>query len=348
MRSAISSMSTSPSEPLLIRGTWFDGHSARGIAAVLRAGPAEQCLLDMEAGQRVTALAELVVSARIGQIPRRLTLADGSYFETADNDAIDRLMADRAPVSGWVPWLERQWQVALLSLLGVAVISGLVVTVGLPWLAERIAAALPETVDKQLGKGVLGTLDEHWLLPSTLSPQRQQALQGLFAKVTANSSPGIQWQLQLRDAKSLGANAFALPGGTVVMTDPLVKLANNDEELLSVLAHEAGHVQRRHGVRQLVQGLGVSALAMVVLGDVSSITSLASAAPVLLQAGYSRDMEREADTLSRLWLTRHGIPQQRFDDLLCRLASSRLEQQDRRYDYFASHPAVSERAHCQS
>ncbi len=347
MRSATSSMSISPSDLPLIQGTWFDGRSARACAAALRPQSADLCWLEAEAQQCEVFLTEVSVSARIGQIPRRLTFADGSYFETADNDGIDVLMAARGSSRGWVSWLERQWKVALLALLGVAGICILLVTVVLPRLATRIADAVPTSVDAQIGAGVLRTLDGRLLLPSTLSPQRQKQLQTQFAAVTADSSPGTAWQLQLRDAKSIGPNAFAFPGGTVVMTDQLANLAQNDEELLSVLAHEAGHVYRRHGLRQLVQGLGISALAMIVLGDVSSITSLAGAAPALLQASYSRDMEREADAYSRDWLNRHGIPPQRFDDLLCRLAASDTHSNAKNTaDYFASHPAVSDRAHC--
>jgi predicted Zn-dependent protease len=85
-----------------------------------------------------------------------------------------------------------------------------------------------------------------------------------------------------------------------------------------------------------------------VFGDVTSLSKLSGAAPALLQARYSRDMEREADVYARDWLNRHSIRQQRFDDLLCRLAAKHNDERDALNDYFASHPAVSDRAHCQS
>jgi hypothetical protein len=159
-------MSISPSDLPLIQGTWFDGRSARACAAALRPQSADLCWLEAEAQQREVVLIEVSVSARIGQIPRRLTFADGSYFETADNDGIDVLMAARGSSRGWVPWLERQWKVALLALLGVAGICILLVTVVLPRLATRIADAVPTSVDAQIGAGVLRTLDGRLLLPS--------------------------------------------------------------------------------------------------------------------------------------------------------------------------------------
>ena len=76
------------------------------------------------------------------------------------------------------------------------------------------------------------------------------------------------------------------------MTHELVELAKTDDELVSVLAHEVGHVRGRHALRQLLQAAGVSALAVALLGDVSSISALLSAAPALLHAKHSRDCDR--------------------------------------------------------
>ena len=92
----------------------------------------------------------------------------------------------------------------------------------------------------------------------------------------------------------IGPNAFALPGGTLVLTDALVELVQGDEAvIIGVLGHELGHVLHRHGLRLLVQAGVIAALSSVVLGDFST---LLAGAPVLLgQASYSRDAEREAD-----------------------------------------------------
>jgi len=313
---------------------------------VLRPLPQGGCRLEWDGTQTDVDLATARFSARIAHITRRISFANGGYFETADNDGIDQLLAALRQPRSWVQWLERQWPVALLSLVLVVGISVWTVTSGLPWLAGRIANHIPPSVDAALGGGVLQILDGQLLQPSTLSAQRQQELQQQFAAVIPQNRSDYRWQLQLRDGQSIGANAFALPGGTVVMTDQLVDLSRHDEELVSVMAHEAGHVLRRHGVQQLVQGVGVSALATVVFGDVTSLSTLTGAAPALLQARYSRDMEREADVYARDWLSRHAIPQQRFDDLLCRLAAKHNDERDALNDYFASHPAVSDRAHC--
>jgi Zn-dependent protease with chaperone function len=87
-------------------------------------------------------------------------------------------------------------------------------------------------------------------------------------------------------------NAFALPGGSIVFLDGLVKMAPNDDALVGVFAHEFGHVKHRHGLRTLLRTAAISAVAAWYFGD---FTSLASAAVVLSQLSYTRDFETQAD-----------------------------------------------------
>lgn len=101
----------------------------------------------------------------------------------------------------------------------------------------------------------------------------------------------------------------------------------------------------------LLQSAGVVALALAVLGDLSSASALAAAVPAaLIQAQHSRDSEREADAFARIWLHARGLPEAHFDAVLCR-----LEQWQRRelgpdppahFGYLASHPPTAERARC--
>ena len=151
---------------------------------------------------------------------------------------------------------------------------------------------------------------------------------------------------EFRNSESIGANAFALPSGIVVMTDDLVKLAKSDEEIIAVLAHEIGHVRGRHALRQLLQAAGISALAVALLGDVSSISGILSGAPALLHAKHSRDFEREADTFARQWLREHDIDETKFDAILCRMTKSAGQSETEAIDYFSSHPPTDERVRC--
>jgi Zn-dependent protease with chaperone function len=89
-------------------------------------------------------------------------------------------------------------------------------------------------------------------------------------------------------------NAFAAPGGVVVVHSGLIRAADSPDELAGVLAHEVAHAELRHGLRAMVQSLGFRALLSVALGDLSG-GKLEAAVANLTELRFSRDAEREAD-----------------------------------------------------
>jgi len=328
-----------------IQGQYFDAQQSRRRVAELRKaddGRMTLCVGDVE---QDVALQALHVSARIGNIPRKLTFPDGAVFETPDNDAIDALLPAHQQGSAWVHRLEQRWRIALGALAAIAVFTALFLRFGIPWTAHRVADLLPPRIDAAIGAQTLQILDNGLLKPSTLPAARQAQLRQLFARVTGDRADGHVYRLELRDSKTLGPNAIALPAGIVIMTDQLVALSQHDEELAAVLAHEVGHVRGRHALRQLLQSAGISAMAVVLLGDMTSLSALTGAVPLLLQARNSRDFEREADAYSRRWLDAEGIPARRFDDILCRLSAKHGESGSG-FAYLSTHPATTERARC--
>ncbi len=345
-------MSTSGSETVLIHGVCFPaGRSASRPARIAVDAPG---IVRLEVDgdgthSRLTPLADVVVSDRIGSVPRRVRFADGTVFETLDNDAIDAaLVAVGRPV-GWVHWLEQRWPVAAGALVAVAMIAVLFVQFGVPAMADYAARNLPVSVDRRLGAETLTMLDRAVFEPTRLPVARQAQLRTHFARVVRGSEPGHGYRLELRASPRLGPNALALPSGIIVMTDELVELAEHDEELIAVLAHEVGHVRGRHALRHVLQTAGVSAIAFAILGDVSSVSALATAVPVLLQAKHSRDFEREADAYAKRWMAAEGIAEHRFDDILCRMTKRLSPGPDGELSqYLSTHPATDERARCSS
>lgn len=165
---------------------------------------------------------------------------------------------------------------------------------GVPALADATLAVLPESIDAQVGTLAFEQIEARWLEPSKLPAAQQQALCAAFEDALRRAAPdAAPWRLEFR-ASDIGPNAFALPGGTIVMTDELVRLVEGDEAVIvGVLAHEYGHVRGRHGMRQLVQASLLGAATSLAFGDFSG---LLAAAPALLGTlGYSRELEREAD-----------------------------------------------------
>src|SRR5690606_9814722 len=148
------------------------------------------------------------ISSRLGNTPRMLRFADGGSFETADNAAVDRLLGGR----NLAHRLESRLRYVLLGVLVTVLFVWGGVRYGIPALAEGVAFALPESVSRQVGQGVLELLDEQILFPSELPAPEQARLRARFAPLLARA--GVPIRLEFRKAAAqIGANAFALPSG---------------------------------------------------------------------------------------------------------------------------------------
>jgi Zn-dependent protease with chaperone function len=325
-----------------IAGRLYSGSSTAALAATLELGADAVVRLRWAAGERSAPLTEVEISDRIGDIPRRVRFADGALFETADNAALDAALTPLRAL-GWlhrVGALERHWRTAAAALLAALALALGFARYGAPALAALGARVLPTWIEDTLGAQSLALLDRTLLEPSQLPEPRRRRLAEAFAEL-AQPEPGqSRVRLEFRAAAALGANAFALPAGILVITDPLIELAERDEEILAVLAHELGHARGRHSLRLIMQNAGLSALALALFGDLGSVSSLLAALPM---ARHSRELEREADGFARGWLQRHAIDPRHFDAILCRLARG---AGDSALAFLDSHPPTAERADC--
>jgi Zn-dependent protease with chaperone function len=329
----------------VITGRYLDGQTAKSVPATLEFGDGLISIRGIDQPFSI-ALPHVKVSDRIANVTRRIRVPNGGVFETEDNDAVDRA-CERAGIAtraGFVHWLESRWPVALASMAAVVLIAAGFLRWGVPAITQWVAESLPAEVDAAIGSGTLKMLDEYAFYESQLPEARQSELRQRFSRMTEPLDDGHRYELHFRGGGVLSANAFALPSGIVVMTDELVELAESDDELVAVLAHEVGHVRGRHALRQMLQAAGVSAMAMALFGDVSSVSGVLGAAPVLLQAKHSRDFELEADGFARRWLRDHGIPEARFDSILCRMSAGNDENAE--LSFLATHPPTNERADC--
>lgn len=290
--------------------------------------------------------AELRISRRVGNTTRRIHFPNGGVCEVADNDAIDLwLKNDAVGVERWVHGLEHRWRYALAALLIVGVGVWAVIRYGIPVAAERVARAIPTEVDDRIGRETLALLDKTVFTASNLPVEKRQEIRAEFMRIVSELPDARRYELEFRLGQELGANALALPSGIVVITDELILLAANTDEIVAVLAHEVGHVANRHALRMLLQSSAGALVMFCLLGDLSSISSLASGVPaMLLHARYSRTLESEADAYSYAWLRQHNIAAHHFGDILQRLEKEHGGDDSAALSYFASHPATEERA----
>jgi predicted Zn-dependent protease len=123
-----------------------------------------------------------------------------------------------------------------------------------------------------------------------------------------SSIPDKRYAFQVYIIEDPTINAFALPGGYVVLHTGLLLAAESAEEVLGVLAHEISHVTLQHGIRKLLDSLGLLLIIKAVLGDQSGIgAELINNGAFLLNRKFSREFEREADETGYLYLVNARI-----------------------------------------
>ncbi|HYR36256.1 MAG TPA: M48 family metallopeptidase [Burkholderiales bacterium] len=325
----------------VIQAVYFDGKTSARHPVTLLASGGRIKVVGADVGLEFDA--RLVRrSLRIGDTPRWLYLPGGGACVTNDNAAIDRITRDKRYEKLLHRWESRPHYAAAAVLLVVAML-WLLIDRGVPAAVERIAEHMPVEAEATLGRQTLQSLDERLMQPSQLPASRQAALRDKFADLAAKAGNTSPYRLEFRHTY-LGANAFALPAGIIVLTDGLVDLAKTDDEILGVLAHELGHVRGRHTLRRLLEGSATALIIAGVTGDIASTTSLAAAAPaLLLQTHYSRDNEREADAFAVQAMKSAQIDPAYFARILVR-----LEAIGRRGpgipSFISTHPETAERA----
>ncbi len=367
-----------------LKAHWFDGRSSRARPAALElipsaAGPSLR-LQALDDGQSVELPHDQVGwperwSAK--RMPVRVTVDLGGHgsLQIEDVSAWQDMLTSagrRAPMA-------ERMQTQLRVLMAALVIAGIGIWAfyrwGTPWAAEQIARHVPLAWEQTLTRKAMTEIDASFLKPSKLAPDRQSELRAGFAQLAGLIDPadkdlrpyrGYTPALQLEFRSGMPANAFALPGGTIVMTDAMVEEAARsnagDTALLGVLAHEIGHVEHRHTTRMVVEqgilnvGLGLA------LGDVSSVISFSSS--LLTGLAYRRNHETEADCYAVAMMRKAGLPTKPMTDLMLSIeraattgkpghensATAASEQAPEKagpsgdLGWLSTHPATAERA----
>lgn len=359
----------------MIKGFYFNGKSSTKSEAILYVDGIGQYRLENDTSFNGE-FSELEISSRIGNTARYISFPDGSQFETQDNDAVDEFVRkfSKNSSSGLIHKLESTKSIIISTIIGVVLFAWIFVQFGIPRFSNQIAMMLPDNIPKLLGQGVLESMDKHILSPSELSKTRQRELQTLFDDLKSKIGNLEFIHLELRKGGKLSANAFALPDGTIVFTDEIVNLAENLDEIEAIMLHEIGHIEHRHAIRSVIQKFSLALFVMVVTGDVTTSSSVITALPVVLvEAGFSQDMEWEADTFALNKMQQYDVDPIHFANMMtklaayhkktlkskdeCKNAEKKLECEKQQktentkssedensiFDYLSTHPPTSER-----
>lgn len=309
-----------------MQGIYYDGNTSRGLKAHLEVLNTDShfCIHiereDASFEQIALNYPDLNIESRLGDTPREISFGKGQLFITEDSDAVDEMIMGYGGTSSHSLLHRFESHLPLIvfsTVITIALIwSG--VTVGIPKAAEAIAYQMPNFSTKQFGS-TLDLLDRTLFDPSKLNAIRQQEIRRLAAPYF-ESFKHLNPVMEFRSG--MGANALALPGGEIVFTDELVKLTENDEQLLAVLFHELGHLKYRHLIRRALQDSMVTILVILVTGDIDTIDLLTGLPTLILDLSYSREFEREADSFALKQMNNFEIPLEQFSRIMQSLEDS--------------------------
>ncbi|MDX5419047.1 MAG: M48 family metallopeptidase [Hymenobacteraceae bacterium] len=204
---------------------------------------------------------------------------------------------------------------------------------GVPALADRVAMFFPVSYERQLGEQLYLKMLQGY----QVDDEKTAALNEYINELNTGSDSPITAAVVNTDE----VNAFAIPGGYVVVYEGILDKMEHHEELAALLGHELAHVQKRHSLRALTRSLSYYMLASLLFGDVSGVAAvLVDNASALRNLEYSRSLELEADREGLELLRRNGLNQQGMVMLMERLQSA---SESEMLAFFSTHPNTKDR-----
>lgn len=205
---------------------------------------------------------------------------------------------------------------------------------GLPWLAGAVAARFPTSAEIKMGD----TMYENMIRAYEVDDQLTAKLNDFTKAIDFKTN----YPIRVTVVTENDANAFALPGGNIVVFEGILRKMKTKEELAALLAHEVSHVHYRHSLRNIFRSLGGYLFLSLLLNDINGIvTILADNSNALANLTYSRELETEADSKGMDVLQSNGIRLQGFVDLFALLQSEHGDVGSLKL--LSTHPLTGER-----
>lgn len=202
----------------------------------------------------------------------------------------------------------------------------------IPWCVNRIVDRLPLSFDKELGEIAQQSIHE------TTDTTGNRLLTNFAHQIKWDTQDTLTFSL----VNSKIENAYALPGGRIVVYTGLLKKLHTPEQLAALLSHEVAHVTNRHSVRKLCRDMSTTVLVSVAFGNSSGATNtLYANASSLYSLTYSRQYEQEADITGIETLRSNHINQRGMLELMQEL--QKLDQQSNIPEFIRTHPLTDNR-----
>lgn len=234
-------------------------------------------------------------------------------------------------------WRSWRWGLVLAALVALAIAASFAAG----WSPLRsFASALPESWRQRLGDTARQSMTEGHKL--CVDANGLTALSQLSDRLSKAAPEGVSFNVRVYDWPLM--NAFAVPGGQIVLTKGLLDKAASADEVAGVLAHEMGHGIEMHPETGLIRSVGLAAAVEIMLGG----GGLANAGLMLAQLGYSRSAEHQADVDALQLLKGAGIAPKGLGDFFTRVTKMEAEDSSAEkagaLNWLRTHPPAAERA----
>ncbi len=190
--------------------------------------------------------------------------------------------------------------------------------------APVIAAMMPISMEERMGRTAIEQVTlifGGWKGSDELTCRDEAGLRALEAMtVRLKAADESEYEFKVRVLDIPIPNAFAAPGGYIVIFDGLLELAESPDEVAGVLAHEMTHVTHRHATANMVRSIGLQAFIIPLLtGGTMASDVMTGVGQMAVQASYTRDAEADADKGAVELMNRAGLKAASFTDLLLRI-----------------------------
>jgi predicted Zn-dependent protease len=221
----------------------------------------------------------------------------------------------------------------------------LMLLVILPGLAGTLARVMPTQTEERFGRAAVTQMQRFLAATGApaercTDPDGQAALDAMTARLIDGRAIPYDLKVLVLDHPML--NAFAAPGGHVVLLRGLLDQTDGPDAVAAVLAHEIGHVASRDPTRNALRVAGSAGILSLILGDVAGGAVLVAVADQMLNSAYSRRAEQDADAYALAMLNDAGISTAAFGAFFDTLAKA--EDGMTLPEYLSTHPATDQRA----
>lgn len=237
----------------------------------------------------------------------------------------------------------RTWRftITLLAAVATLAIVGALYRWGIPGLAAVVTPYVPVEWEQRLGESVVAELAPEG--ERCTDSYRTQAIHSLLTRLSAAAPAGPYGEIHFYLVDKPIVNAFAAPGGHVVVFRGLLEKTESPEQLAGVLAHELQHIYKRHTTRMLLEQTSTGLLLAAVSGDLAGAATIAlDSARTLGALQYNRAHEEEADTEGLRLLIAAGIDPQGMVDFF-KVLGGEQGHDPGIFRYLSTHPSHNDR-----